>query len=162
MRLSPFGPCKELSIVSGVRQKGDALEFSYLIEGDTTGVVIPPPSSPMRTDGLWGSTCFEAFIGIGKTGYVELNFAPSGRWAAYSFTNYRQGMRELDIAPPSICFAQGRVIATVELAAERGSPLNLTAVIELRSGIRSYWALAHPEGNRPDFHARDCFVARLP
>jgi hypothetical protein len=53
-------------------------------------------------------------------------------------------------------------VATIELAAKPGSPLNVTAVIERKNGVRGYWALAHPKGSRPDFHARDCFVAKLP
>ncbi|HEX3424212.1 MAG TPA: DOMON-like domain-containing protein [Sphingomicrobium sp.] len=162
MKLRPFDHREGVSVVGEVTRKGDVLEFGYLIEGDTIGVFIPPPSSPVRTDGLWESTCFEAFIGTGATSYIELNFAPSGEWAAYSFAAYRQGMRELDIAPPAIGFENNRLIATASLAAEPGSPLSLTAVIKLKSGVRGYWALAHPEGDRPDFHARDCFVAKLP
>lgn len=162
MELCPFNPCEELSVVADIDRKGDALQFSYLIEGQTSGIVIPPTSQAKRTDQLWNSTCFEAFISTGETSYIEMNFAPSGRWAAYSFTNYREGMGELDIAPPLISFAGNRLTATVGLAAEPGSAVNLTAVIVFESGLRSYWALAHPNANRPDFHARDCFVAKLP
>ena len=39
--------------------------------------------------------------------------------------------------------------------------LALSAVIEERTGAKSYWALAHPDG-RPDFHADAGFVAMLP
>ena len=39
--------------------------------------------------------------------------------------------------------------------------LNLSAVLEEADGTRSYWALAHP-AEKPDFHAADCFVAKLP
>lgn len=162
MKLRPFGHCRDLSVAAGVKKKDDVLEFSYLLEGDIGDLVIQPPLPPTRTDGLWNSTCFETFIGTGEASYVELNFATSGQWAAYSFTNYREGMRELDIAAPKIRFAENSLIATVELAAKPGSPLNVTAVIERKDGTRSYWALAHPKGNRPDFHARDCFVAKLP
>lgn len=162
MRLWPFDHCQDLSVAAGVKKKSDVLEFSYLLEGDLGDLVILPPLPPMRTDGLWKSTCFETFIGIGEASYVELNFATSGQWAAYRFTNYREGMREFDIATPKIRFAENRLVATVELAAKPGSPLNVTAVIERKDGVRSYWALAHPKGSRPDFHARDCFVAKLP
>ena len=162
MELRPFDQCEDLSLAADIKKNGDMFEFSYLLTGNVSDVVIPAPSLPMRTDGLWKSTCFEAFIATGSTSYVELNFAPSGQWAAYNFENYRHGMHELDIAPPKICFAENRMIVAVELAASAGSALNLTAVIERRGGPRSYWALAHPESNRPDFHARDCFVAKLP
>lgn len=162
MKLHPFDRCENLNIVADVKHEADVLEFHYLIEGNTGDVVIPSPSLPIRTDGLWKATCFEAFIIVGKTSYLELNFAPSGRWAAYRFTNYRLGMRQLDIPPPTICFMENRLIATVELLVKAGSPLNLAAVIERKNGSRSYWAISHPKGNRPDFHARDCFVAKLP
>lgn len=162
MKLWPFDHCQDLSVAAHVKKKSDSFEFTYLLEGDIGDLLIPPAAPPMRTDGLWQSTCFEAFIGIGEASYLELNFATSRQWAAYSFANYREGMRELDIPPPKICFAENRLVATVELAAEPGSPLNVTAVIERKDGVRSYWALAHPKGNRPDFHARDCFVAKLP
>lgn len=162
MELRPFDQCEDLGLAAGIRKNGDIFEFSYLLTGDLSDVVIPVPSLPMRTDGLWKSTCFEAFIATGGTSYVELNFAPSGQWAAYGFENYREGMHELDIAPPKICFAENRLMVAVELAARPGSALNLSAVIERKDGARSYWALAHPEGNQPDFHARDCFIAKLP
>jgi hypothetical protein len=162
MELRPFDQCEDLSLAADIRRNGDVLEFRYLLTGNVSDVLIPRPSLPKRADGLWKSTCFEAFIATGRTSYVELNFAPSGQWAAYSFQDYRDGMHDLDIVTPEIRFEENRLIAAVELAATARSLLNLTAVIERKDGARSYWALAHPEGNRPDFHSRDCFVAKLP
>lgn len=161
MELRSFDGSGDLSLEADIRKIGDVLEFRYLLAGNVGDVLVPPLSPPMRTDGLWKSTCFEAFIGTGDASYVELNFAPSGRWAAYSFEGYRVGMRELDIAPPTVRFANNCLIAEVELGAPPGSPLNLAAVIERNDGDRSYWALAHAIG-RPDFHASDCFVAKVP
>ena len=162
LTLLPFDHCEDLGIVAGVKKHGEVLEFMYLLEGDIDDLLFPPPSPPIRTDGLWTSTCFEMFIGTGEVSYVELNFAPSGQWAAYGFSKYREGMRELGLATPRISFARNRLVATVELAADAGSPFNMAAVIERKDGMRSYWALAHPKGNRPDFHSRDCFVGKLP
>jgi hypothetical protein len=162
MQLLPFDKCETLRVSADVIRNGELLEFTYDLSGDTSDAVIPPPESPERRDGLWQATCFEAFIAAGKSSYIELNFAPSRQWAAYQFTNYRQGMRDLDIEPPHVRFINNRLVASLNLKAKAGAPLNLTAVIEHGSGARSYWALAHPGGNRPDFHARDCFVAKLP
>jgi hypothetical protein len=39
--------------------------------------------------------------------------------------------------------------------------LGLSAVLEEKDGTKSYWALAHPPGDKPDFHHPDCFAARL-
>jgi hypothetical protein len=162
MQLLPFDACDDLRVDADVKRTGKRLEFTYKLSGDTADVVIPLPAPPERTDGLWQATCFEAFVSLGKSSYAELNFAPSGQWAAYRFTNYRQGMRQLDIESPKITFADNMLTAVVEIKAEAGALLNLSAVIERRNGSRSYWALAHPKSNRPDFHTRDCFVAKLP
>ena len=66
--------------------------------------VIPEAEEPSRTDELWKATCFEAFLReTGSDAYQEWNFAPSGQWAAYDFTGYRDGMTELEVdAPPYI------------------------------------------------------------
>ena len=62
-----------------------------------------PVVEPVRTDGLWKSTCFEVFLlDPSKGAYLEFNFAPSGQWAAYQFDGYRSGMRELEISAPQI------------------------------------------------------------
>jgi hypothetical protein len=45
---------------------------------------------------LWRRSCFEAFIGHGGgPDYWEYNFSPSGAWAAYHFSAYREGMAPL-------------------------------------------------------------------
>jgi hypothetical protein len=162
MKLLPFDQPAALGISADVRRVGRDLEFAYRLSGEVCDVVAPLEPRRGRADGLWQATCFEAFIGTGKTSYAELNFAPSGAWAAYGFTSYRQDMRELEVQPPEISFADGCLVARIALDATAGAPLNLAAVIEHRSGNRSYWALAHPQGSRPDFHSRDCFVAKLP
>ena len=53
------------------------------------------------------------------------------------------------------------VAAAVSAELMSQSAMNLTAVIEEAGGVKSYWALAHPDGP-PDFHNRDCFIAHLP
>ena len=55
--------------------------------------VIPEAPEPGRKNDLWQTTCFEAFLRpSGGEAYREWNFAPSGQWAAYDFSAYRQGM----------------------------------------------------------------------
>ena len=34
-------------------------------------------------------------------------------------------------------------------------------VLEEADGTKSYWALAHPDADKPDFHDAVCFAARL-
>lgn len=145
-------------------------------------VRIPPPTADAgRSDRLWAHTCFEAFVAMpGSPRYLELNFSPSGRWAAYCFDSYRQGMAPaLDLAPR---IAVRRSESGLELHAEvqlGGScawldpgpepsdrsrlRLALSTVVEDREGRLSYWALRHPPG-RPDFHHPESFslVLELP
>ena len=82
--------------VQARRPEPGLLELAYAVRGAVGALYVPPPAEPLRTDELWRRTCFEAFLrpGAGEA-YVELNFAPSSRWAAYRFTGYREGM-----APP--------------------------------------------------------------
>ena len=65
--------------------------------------VIPEPVEPKRADDLWKTTCFEAFLRVpGAAAYREWNFAPSGEWAAYDFTAYREGRTNADVTTPYI------------------------------------------------------------
>jgi hypothetical protein len=129
--------------------------------------VIAPLTEPQRADGLWRTTCFEAFFGTAETqAYREWNFAPAGNWAAYDFTTYREGMVAADVASPPYIrmednFTWWTVGATIAVEAETRWTLGLSVVLEEQDGTKSYWALAH-SSDKPDFHARDCFVAKLP
>ena len=129
--------------------------------------VIPKLSEPWRADELWRTTCFEAFLRpAGADSYREWNFAPSGNWAAYDFSKYREGMAKADVgAPPYIRmednFTWWTVGATIAVDADPKWGLGLSAVLEEADGTKSYWALAHPPGDKPDFHHPDCFAAQL-
>jgi hypothetical protein len=129
--------------------------------------VIPAVTEPWRADELWQTTCFEAFLGpAGEKSYHEWNFAPRGNWAAYDFSAPREGMEKADVrSPPYIRmednFTWWTVGATIAVDADKRWNLGLCAVLEENDGTKSYWALAH-SSEKPDFHARDCFVATLP
>ena len=128
--------------------------------------VLPPPAEPHRADGLWQSTCFEAFLRAdGEAGYREWNFAPSGGWAAYDFTAYRAGMCMAEVAEPYLRVEDNltwlALGATIAVAADQAYSLALSAVLEERDGTKSYWALAHPSDGPPDFHHDACFAGRL-
>jgi len=157
----------------------DSLRFRYVLDADPQLVRIPPPAADAgRTDKLWAHTCFEAFVGVPDSPcYLELNFSPSGQWAAYGFDSYRQGMAPaLDVAPR---LALRRGAARLELQAEvqlggrlrapepgrqasggRSLRIALSTVVEDREGGLSYWALRHPPG-RPDFHHPESFSLAL-
>ncbi|HEY5288793.1 MAG TPA: DOMON-like domain-containing protein [Caulobacteraceae bacterium] len=149
-----------------VRRSPRELALTYIVTGAISEIALPSPAPPVRADDLWRRTCFEAFIRFGSgEGYLEFNFAPSGAWAAYRFDAYRAGMRVADeIAPPRIeattTDRRFDLAVTVDLGeAAWGAVcrLGLSAVIEETSGVKSYWALAHPPGI-PDFHHSRAFV----
>jgi hypothetical protein len=128
--------------------------------------VIPQTEEPVRADELWRTTCFEAFLRQpGSEAYREWNFAPSGNWAAYDFSGYREGMANAEIASPPYIRMEDNLTwwavgATIGMDAEAEWELGLSAVLEEKDGTKSYWALTHPS-EKPDFHAPGCFVARL-
>lgn len=128
--------------------------------------VIPASEDPGRADGLWNSTCFEAFIARdSEQSYREWNFAPSGDWAAYDFTGIREGMAQAEVRPPYIRMEDNltwwTLGATIAVESAPDLRLGLSAVLEEQDGRKSYWALAHPDPAKPDFHSRDCFAAKL-
>jgi hypothetical protein len=146
------------------------LIVAYRLWGDMARLLVPQAQAPERKDLLWEHTCFETFIGIpGETAYREFNFSPSGQWAAYAFSDFRQrdesfeladapqittrlfaGRLELDVALPASALPSGP--QTLQIA--------LSAVVEAAdtvAGSHSYWALRHT-GPRPDFHHRSGFT----
>ena len=162
---------QELSVVVS-RATADHLKLTYRLSADLASLRLPEPRPAVRTDGLWRHSCFEAFIGhAGARDYWEYNFSPSGAWAAYHFSGYREGMAPLlKGAAPDITVNIGS--ETVELAvtldlswlarssAGLGVSLGLAAVIEDKARVLSYWALKHP-AEKPDFHHADSFVVEL-
>lgn len=135
------------------------------VSAPSTRFVIPEPAEPERADDLWQTTCFEAFLkNPESSGYREWNFAPSGQWAAYDFTSRRDGRIDADVAAAYIRVEDNltwwAVGATIAVDADVRWALGLSAVLEEKDGIKSYWALAHPSG-KPDFHDAVGFAAQL-
>ena len=129
--------------------------------------VIPETSEPARAEDLWQTTCFEAFLRIpGADPYREWNFAPSSEWAAYDFASYRDGRSDAEVAAPYIRIEDNltwwALGATIGVDADAVWALGLSAILEEQDGTISYWALAHPPGEKPDFHDPACFAAHLP
>ncbi len=146
------------------------ITFAYRLRGDMVRLLVPPEQSPQRTDLLWEHTCFEAFIAVpGDTGYREFNFSPSGQWAAYAFSNYRQRDESFELIDAPRITARlfaGRLELDAHISPADLPPgasrflIGLSAVIEAADtvdGSHSYWALRHPAA-RPDFHHRDAFA----
>ena len=148
------------------RPPGGSLCLDFILTGSLEQISWPPPAQPARVDGLWRRTCFEAFVapGPGKA-YREFNFSPSGEWAAYAFSGYREEMAPAMVSAPSIEFVEGpgqcALRVGIDLDDDGDWRLALSAVIEDLAGDKSYWALAHPPG-RPDFHHPAALALELP
>jgi hypothetical protein len=180
LTLEPFGglPHPPDLTVSGQarRQAGrqaGRLELVWRLAGDLDALVLPDASeSRRRCDGLWQTTCLEAFWGFaGQDAYWELNLAPSGDWNLYRLNHYRGPLEPVELEVPPAWQVQrtaGELQVAVDLdlcevtggddPGELGLPLeiSLTAVIDQVGQGVSYWALAHT-GAEPDFHRRDSF-----
>jgi hypothetical protein len=139
------------------------LRLGYRVTGDLTRLYLPPAAPPRRTDELWKTTCFEAFIQPGEgAGYYEFNLSPSTAWATYHFAGPRQDMRPaVEIPAPRIetmaeaaAFQLGAIVDLPlgEFPIDRAWRVGLTAVIEDTHRAKAYWALAHPPG-AADFHS---------
>ena len=139
----------------------------YCIGAPASRFVVPTAADdePGRAENLWETTCFEAFVRTpGEDAYREWNFAPSGNWAAYDFKEMREGRAEADVSAPYVRIEDNMtwwaVGATIALPSKKRWELGLSAVLEEQDGTKSYWALAHAH-EKPDFHLRDCFAAKL-
>jgi hypothetical protein len=167
---SQRGEVRELGIRID-RPSAAELKLEYRLEADLEALRIPEPRVPSRTDGLWRHTCFEAFIAQpGGHAYWEYNFSPSGAWAAYHFSGYREGMTALlkgaapviqvDSAGDEFVLEVAVDLSWLTRAGASALRLSAAAVIEDRARVLSYWALKHP-AEKPDFHHADSFVVPL-
>jgi hypothetical protein len=162
---------KELAITGEISRRGQRLDIRYDLLGDLDTVLIPPPApEPCRLDELWQSTCFELFLALpGQEPYWEFNFSPAGHWNVYRLDGYRRALAA-EVAYPRLDLQVARDPGELRLSLEADLPPGveadqpleaaITAVIQQRSGLVSYWALAHG-GPEPDFHRRDGFLLSL-
>lgn len=147
---------------------GGLLHLRYEIQ-DPAGLLADAPvnrdfhsSDLVRADGLWQSTCFEAFFAAaGSNAYYEINIAFDGRWNLYRFDDYRSpqpprssddfSMTELKTVP-------GRLDATLmsKLPVQTWET-SLCAVLKTRAGETFYFS-THHAGPKPDFHRRDSLI----
>ncbi|WP_162925352.1 DOMON-like domain-containing protein [Aurantiacibacter odishensis] len=132
-------------------------------------LVLPQFAGRGRADNLWKTTCFELFImeKDGTPSYSEFNLSPSERWAAYDFSDYREGMSERPFPrEPDCVMRMGTAMAIFDASLPRSqmpeppAAIGLAAVIEEEGGVKSYWAISHHK-EEPDFHDPACFEGAL-
>ena len=163
----PDTPCAADIVISvdAVRNQRGSLYLRFIIDGEMDKIVMPPRRGLGRTDGLWQTTCWEAFLKPdGGSDYLEFNLSPSTAWASYRFDDYRTGMRDVDVVP-NFDRVGGIFQALFDFSDQPDLydsdwQVGLSVVIEETDGTKSYWALRHPPG-KPDFHHPDCFALTL-
>lgn len=147
----------------------ESLGVSFDLHARLDSLVIPlfDPSRAKRTDNLWEHTCFEIFIGSkDRESYREFNLSPSGNWNVYSFKGYREGMMTdpAFTSPPfdvRVVLEHG-IYVTVKIdnglvPITADTLIGISAVLELTTGIKNYWAIKHPNPT-PDFHAKEGWI----
>jgi hypothetical protein len=155
-----------------VRRPASAeLRMIFRLDGDISRIQVPPPGEPRIAIHLWQHTCFEAFIALqGQAAYHEFNFAPSGEWAVYAFSGYRNGgpLANETMRPQIAVRSTGsrlKLDALVRLDVlsaihpHASLRIGLSAVIETSDGL-SHWAIHHP-ADKPDFHNAAGFALLL-
>ena len=155
-----------------IRRSASAeLQMTFRLDGDIRRIRVPPPAVPRIATQLWRHTCFEAFIAVeGQPAYHEFNFAPSGEWAVYAFSGYRNGgplanemMRpHIAVRTTDSRLELDALVRLDGLSANHPRAslrIGLSAVIEASDGL-SYWALRHP-ADKPDFHDAAGFALLL-
>ena len=163
----PQSAAPPADIAVDLTRKGQSLALSFQLLGDLDRLTIPDRAPSDRSDNLWKTSCFEAFVRKrAEYEYLEFNLSPSTRWAAYAFDDYRTGMRDADVAPSAIAVARnGALTLDVQIAlpgalTKADLRIGLSAIVEGKDGSKSWYALAHPPG-APDFHHADCFALEL-
>ena len=164
----PTTPCPAVDcvVVSVAPTNDGGLHLRYRVSSQPGALCLPEPQAAGPADGLWQHTCCELFVATGRgSAYREFNFSPSGQWAVYAFSDYRQP--DTAFAPQTAPQISLRQLADgFELAATLAASLlpdqailqlGVTAVIEAADGSKSYWALTHCAA-QPDFHPRQSFT----
>ncbi|MBS0470176.1 MAG: DOMON-like domain-containing protein [Proteobacteria bacterium] len=165
--LKPFGRTDPVTLSGDFTFTGDSIRVTFRLD-DPDRVVVNPlvdghwdATTIARADGLWNTTCFEAFWGeAGSDAYWELNLAASGGWNLYRFDAPRTPeppQRSNDYSLKSLRTTPGALVCELTTALRpRSLDVGLSAVIAT-AGRTLYYALHHP-GPRPDFHDRAGFV----
>lgn len=166
-------PSSDSNVVRSIRVlvrrlAGAEFQMTFRLDGEISKIKIPAPDVARFNSELWRHTCFELFVSReGQPEYYEFNFAPSGEWAVFAFSRYRDGGPFANESlHPQIALRSSPTRLELDAVASLDalSPIHsrvtlrigLSAVIESAEGS-SYWALAHP-AEKPDFHNVDGFA----
>ncbi len=169
--LIPFSsiPGNEISLVGNISRKEDTLQILFELRDPRKEVIGGlqvrdlQGSQVEREDGLWKSTCFEAFWGeVGSPAYWELNLSPSGdKWNLYRFSDYRVPQppaRSEDFELKRVHVREGIIVCELQGVRSFGKfEASLCAVVCTESGP-NYFSVSHA-GTKADFHLRKSFFS---
>lgn len=173
-------PFEKTPLTTALRLKGEmawtgsTLEVHFSLSGEVgriKGLTTHRGGPTDAIEGLWESTCFEAFISPkGSNVYYEFNGAPDGRWMVYRFEGERAGRTIRREARPLVFESQlGDRFFTLRVQFDFGGidelsdnalSANVTAILETKDGGKTHWSLAHDE--KPDFHKPAHRLLNLP
>lgn len=165
---SSASPLPNLKIAGNIARCSNTLAIRYELLGHLAELVIPAQADVLaRKNELWEETCLEFFLGIKNSPqYWEFNLSPAGHWNVYRFEDYRQGMQG-EVAFTALPFSVQNQSDCLSLAlkldldkivqADQALEVAISAVIKLKDGELTYWALTHC-GPQADFHRRDSFI----
>ena len=157
-----LGPIR--SVTAKIEATDTGCEAEFRLDGQIGAIVVPESAPSVRMDNLWKTTCFEIFWQpIGLSSYREFNLSPSGRWAAYDFDSFREGMRDAPVDAIAVTCSnshsngEGELVLKASIAAELPDPAQvaLNAIVEHPDGGLQFWALAFGPG-KPEFHSEAC------
>ncbi|AOL94825.1 hypothetical protein [Porphyrobacter sp. LM 6] len=153
-----LGPIRAVTATITATPQGCEAEFR--LDGHVAAIIVPEPAAPKRMDNLWKTTCFEIFWQpLSGTWYREFNLSPSGRWAAYDFDSFREGMRDAPVEAIAISCShdENGLVLKASIAAELPDPAQvaLNAIVDHPGGALQFWALAFPPG-KAEFHSEAC------
>lgn len=153
-----LGPIR--AVTAAITATSEGCEAEFRLDGYVPAISMPLPTQPERMDNLWQTTCFEIFWQpLGGTYYREFNLSPSGRWAAYDFDSFREGMRDAPVDGIAIASSHddSGLVLRASIAADLPAPAQvaLNAIVEHPGGAMQFWALAFSPG-RPEFHSEAC------
>jgi hypothetical protein len=160
----------DIYVEGNIQRQADTLAIHYELSDPDSIASISSAALPTRKNGLWEETCFEFFLGVqGSDRYWEFNLSPAGHWNIYRFDGYRQGMQDetaWDRLPFKVRQHSGSVMLDLDLdlspiaGATQKLEFAIAAVIKLKTGATSYWALTH-YAPQADFHQRKSFTIKL-
>lgn len=180
LELTPFGKISkyDFNLTCDVSRHESEFNLRYNLKGPINDLIIPQNSGgvPKRMNGLWETTCFEAFIkNSNYTPYLEFNFAPSGHWNAFIFSDYREAMREftgIKKMHVELKSNDGELSLNCNLVmkrpkgflesdfAEKKIKMGISAILHLKNDNKLSYALNHPL-LKVDFHHEDGFIYKL-